>query len=65
LTTANAHVDTQLGTILNYLDYTKTPYGKRLMKKWICAPLIDISAINDRLDALEDIQNNIPMKESF
>jgi len=48
---------------LNYLDYTRTPYGKRLMKKWVCAPLIDIAAINDRLDALEDIQNNIPMKE--
>jgi len=35
------------------------------LKKWICSPLTDIAAIEDRLDALEDINNNIGMKERF
>lgn len=43
------------GTLLKHLDHTRTPFGKRLMKKWVCAPLADIAAINERLDALEDI----------
>lgn len=60
-----SQIDTRTGTVLNYLDYTKTPYGKRMLHKWVCAPLVDIAAINDRLDALEDIQNNIQMKEVF
>ena len=54
-----------MGTLINYLDYTKSPYGKRLLKKWVCSPLTDIAAIEDRLDALEDINNDIAMKEKF
>lgn len=53
------------GTLLKYLDHTITPFGKRLMRKWVCAPLIDIAAINQRLDALEDIQNFPLMKSEF
>ena len=29
--------------------------GKRLFKQWLCAPLCNPTAINDRLDAVEDI----------
>ncbi|EAR93556.2 DNA mismatch repair MutS family ATPase domain protein (macronuclear) [Tetrahymena thermophila SB210] len=65
LTTTFQQVDQKKGTLLNYLDYTKTPYGKRMLKKWVCSPLIDISAINDRYDAIEDIQNNLAMKDKF
>jgi len=51
--------------VINYLDHTRSHCGKRLLKKWICSPLTDIAAIEDRLDALEDINNNIGMKERF
>ena len=29
--------------------------GKRLLKHWLCAPLCHHDAINDRLDAIEDL----------
>ncbi len=29
--------------------------GKRLLKQWLCHPLKDINAINDRLNAVADL----------
>lgn len=33
--------------------------GKRLFKQWLCAPLCNPSSINDRLNAVEDL-NVVP-----
>jgi DNA mismatch repair protein MutS len=35
------------------LDHTRTPMGARLLRKWINQPLLDIDALNARLDAVE------------
>ncbi|XP_066481801.1 DNA mismatch repair protein Msh6 isoform X2 [Tiliqua scincoides] len=43
------------GTLLEKLDTCCTPFGRRLLKQWLCAPLCNPSAINDRLDAVEDL----------
>lgn len=43
------------GTLLERLDTCCTPFGKRLLKQWLCAPLCNPSSIGDRLDALEDL----------
>ncbi|KAL0983852.1 hypothetical protein UPYG_G00133740 [Umbra pygmaea] len=43
------------GTLLERLDTCSTPFGKRLLKQWLCAPLCNPTAIGDRLDALEDL----------
>ncbi|CAI9567775.1 unnamed protein product [Staurois parvus] len=43
------------GTLLEKLDTCFTPFGKRLLKQWLCAPLCNPYSINDRLDALEDL----------
>lgn len=43
------------GTLLERLDTCSTPFGKRLLKQWLCAPLCNPSSIKDRLDALEDL----------
>ncbi|XP_048590320.1 DNA mismatch repair protein Msh6-like [Nematostella vectensis] len=43
------------GTLLEQLDHCSTPFGKRLFKQWLCAPLCNPMAINDRLDAIEDL----------
>ncbi|XP_053099909.1 DNA mismatch repair protein Msh6 isoform X2 [Hemicordylus capensis] len=45
------------GTLLEKIDTCCTPFGRRLLKQWICAPLCNPSAINDRLDAVEDLLN--------
>lgn len=43
------------GTLLERLDTCSTPFGKRLLKQWLCAPLCNPLAIKDRLDAVEDL----------
>ncbi|XP_052428101.1 DNA mismatch repair protein Msh6 isoform X2 [Carassius gibelio] len=43
------------GTLLERLDMCCTPFGKRLLKQWLCAPLCNPSSIGDRLDAVEDL----------
>ncbi|XP_016049760.1 DNA mismatch repair protein Msh6 isoform X2 [Erinaceus europaeus] len=43
------------GTLLEKIDTCQTPFGKRLLKQWLCAPLCSPYAINDRLDAIEDL----------
>ena len=35
-----------------------TKFGKRKLKRWLCAPLLDVDKINERLDAVEDIRRN-------
>lgn len=43
------------GTLLERLDTCSTPFGKRLLRQWLCAPLCDPLSIQERLDALEDL----------
>ncbi|KAG7462668.1 hypothetical protein MATL_G00187230 [Megalops atlanticus] len=43
------------GTLLERLDSCCTPFGKRLLKQWLCAPLCNPTSIADRLDAVEDL----------
>lgn len=43
------------GTLLERLDTCSTPFGKRLLKQWLCAPLCNAKSIRDRLDTVEDL----------
>ncbi|XP_070771659.1 DNA mismatch repair protein Msh6 isoform X2 [Enoplosus armatus] len=43
------------GTLLERLDTCSTPFGKRLLKQWLCAPVCNPTSIKDRLDAVEDL----------
>jgi DNA mismatch repair protein MSH6 len=45
------------GTLLNLLQRCVTPFGKRLFRIWLTSPLKDARAINDRLDAVDDLMN--------
>ncbi len=47
------------GSLLSLLDQTKTSCGSRLLYQYLSAPLIDIEAINTRLDLVEFFANNI------
>lgn len=46
------------GTLLWVLDKTQTAMGKRLMRTWIEQPLVSVSAINARLDAVEELYSS-------
>ena len=46
------------GSLLWVLDKTKTAMGKRLMRSWLEHPLLNVSAINNRQSAVEELVNN-------
>lgn len=47
------------GTLLWVLDHTVTAMGGRLLKSWLEQPLLDVSAIEERLDAISESLDNI------
>ena len=47
------------GTLLWVLDKTSTSMGGRLLRKWINEPLIDTIEINKRLNAVEELKDNL------
>ncbi|KAI4525062.1 DNA mismatch repair protein Msh6 [Schizophyllum commune Loenen D] len=56
---------TDEGSLLKLLSRCVTPFGKRLFRIWLCMPLREISSINDRLDAVEDILNHPSFESQF
>ncbi len=43
------------GTLLWVLDKTKTPMGSRLLRSWMVQPLLDVSEIVSRQNAVQDL----------
>ncbi|KAL2605846.1 hypothetical protein AAZV13_09G150300 [Glycine max] len=46
------------GSLYNCLDKCVTSSGKRLLRNWICCPLVDAEIINNRLDIVDDLMAN-------
>ena len=46
------------GTLLWVIDKTKTPMGKRLIRSWLLQPLLSITEINLRQNAVEELIND-------
>ena len=51
------------GTLLWVLDKTETSMGGRLMRRWINDPLVNVDDINARLDAVEEIKNDLLLSD--
>jgi len=56
---------TEEGTLFKYLDKTVSPGGRRMLKRWLCAPLMNKERISERLDVLEDLQRHSHLREGF
>ena len=41
------------GSLLDVLDRTLTPMGGRMLRRWLSQPLLDVTAIQNRLDAVQ------------
>ncbi|MEG2507569.1 MAG: DNA mismatch repair protein MutS [Longicatena sp.] len=52
-------------TLWSFLDKCRSAMGSRLLKKWIEYPLVDIQAINKRLDAIEYLNDNFITKDEL
>ncbi|KAG0236193.1 Mismatch repair protein msh3 [Mortierella sp. GBA43] len=46
---------TTQGSLFAILDHTMTGFGRRLLKKWVGKPLVDRKALQERVDAVEEI----------
>ena len=56
---------TRHGSLLWLLDQTKTAMGSRLLKRWLEAPLKDITKINERLSHVTAFMGNLMRLEEF
>lgn len=52
-------------TLFATLDQTKTALGTRLLKRWLESPLVDVTAINRRLDAVEELFKNFSTRKNL
>lgn len=50
------------GTLLWVLDKTCTSMGGRLLRRWLNDPLVDVVAINKRLDAVKELKDDIMLR---
>jgi DNA mismatch repair protein MutS len=53
------------GTLLGIMDKTVTAMGGRRIKRWIRYPLLDISKIRSRQDAIEEAKENIQIRKDI
>ncbi|MEB3271831.1 MAG: DNA mismatch repair protein MutS [Synechococcus sp.] len=56
---------TQHGSLLWALDRTATAMGGRCLRRWIEAPLIDLTAIRQRQGAVSELVDQRPLRQSL
>ena len=55
--------NTRWGTLIWVLDFTSTAMGGRLLKNWLEQPLVNVDEINRRLDAVEELSQNLLLRK--
>ncbi len=58
----NLQTGTGRGSLFEAVDFTITPMGKRLLRKWLSYPLLDIKEIERRHDGVEEFSQNLIMR---
>ncbi|PKK75027.1 DNA mismatch repair protein Msh6 [Rhizophagus irregularis] len=53
------------GTVFKLLNHCITPFGKRTFKQWLCHPLRNVDDINERLDAIEELNKHPGFRELY
>lgn len=61
----NTYDGSDAGTLHKLLNHCETPFGKRQFKKWLCHPLRSVAEINDRLNAIEDLERVFGQQEKL
>jgi DNA mismatch repair protein MutS len=51
-------------TLFGTLNLTRTASGRRRLRAWLRAPLLDLSAIHDRTDAVDAFYSNAPERQA-
>jgi len=50
-------------TLLGVMDETCTPMGSRLLAEWLSSPLTDLEQITQRQDAVEELVNQLTLRD--
>jgi len=53
------------GSLLAVLDRTTTAMGSRMLAEWVAGPLMDVPALNARLDATEELISNAALRKNL
>lgn len=61
----NIRTGSRHGTLIGVLDRTITPMGGRLMRRWLRYPLQNKEEIFYRLDAVEEVKNDIAARKNI
>ncbi|OCK86084.1 DNA mismatch repair protein MutS [Lepidopterella palustris CBS 459.81] len=62
---ANSFDGSADGTLFSMLNRCITPFGKRMLRQWVCHPLADATKINARLDAVDSLNADTTVMEQF
>ncbi|KAH3972303.1 DNA mismatch repair protein [Parastagonospora nodorum] len=62
---ANSFDGSAEGTLFAMLNRCITPFGKRLLRQWVCHPLADAQKINARLDAVDALNADSTIMDNF
>ncbi|MEZ6126076.1 MAG: hypothetical protein R3C49_23355 [Planctomycetaceae bacterium] len=52
-------------TLLGVIDETCTPMGARLLADWLSSPLTDLQQIADRHDAVEELKDDLALRDDL
>lgn len=53
------------GSLLGVLDDTHTAMGSRLLRQWLSQPLLDVAALERRLDGVQAFYDDIPRRTAL
>ncbi|MEH2266038.1 DNA mismatch repair protein MutS [Nostoc sp.] len=53
------------GSLLWSLDRTSTAMGGRALRRWLLQPLLDIKGIRARLDTIQELMENTPLRQDL
>ncbi|KAF2148704.1 DNA mismatch repair protein Msh6 [Myriangium duriaei CBS 260.36] len=62
---ANSFDGSSEGTLFTMLNRCITPFGKRMLRQWVCHPLADAAKINARLDAVDGLNADQTVTNNF
>jgi len=51
--------------LLQIVDRTRTPMGARLLREWLLAPLVDLAAIQRRLEAVGELHEKTSLSQTL
>jgi DNA mismatch repair protein MutS len=63
--TETIRTNDRVGSLLWFLDKTKTAMGARMLKSWIESPIIDVKELEDRYDLIDKLQSQFFVRDEL